>query len=396
MSGRDFQRLIAEAAVPGIAIASIAGGRLSEFVCCGVRGVQSLAPVDEHTVFDAASLTKPVFAEIVLQLADRRALSLDAPLGEYLPDYVASDPRASSITARQVLSHSSGLPNWRNPDLPLKTYFAPGERFSYSGEGYLYLQRAIERVTGETIDRIAERLVFAPLGMTRSSLIWDRRFASNRAYPHDAFGRPALGNKPGEANAAWSLQTTAADFACFLCAVLDGEGLTAETAAARLQPQIVIDHAGTQCLGTLDERLTTGVAWGLGWGLEPAEGTFFHWGDNGPFTCFTVGSIRARNAVVAFTNGASGHSIMPALIGEFLPGDRPSLAWLDYVRHDAPVRRLLRAARARGIETVWSEPDYAGLETADLRWVAQGLVAAGREDDSAWLQARIKEREAAS
>ena len=204
--------------------------RGSAYVCCGERSAQAPATIDEHTVFDAASLSKPVFAHAVLQLLDQGRLSLDAPLGSYLPNYVPSDDRVSSITARQVLSHSGGFPNWRNSDVPLKTYFQPGERFSYSGEGFLYLQKAVEAITGEKLHVLAARLVLQPFEMTRSSFIWDWSFDQNRAYPHDAFGRPALGSKPGEGNAAGSLQTTAADFARFLLSALDGARLRPETA----------------------------------------------------------------------------------------------------------------------------------------------------------------------
>lgn len=164
----EFQRLLAEANVPGMASAIIRNGQLDRYVCCGVRGVQSPVPVDEDTVFDAASLTKPVFAHAVLQLADMGRLSLDAPLDSYLPRYVHGDERASSITARHVLSHSAGLPNWRNADLLLKTYFQPSERFSYSGEGFLYLQRATEAITGEKVHTFVEGLVLGPFGMARS------------------------------------------------------------------------------------------------------------------------------------------------------------------------------------------------------------------------------------
>jgi len=364
-------------------------------MCCGIRGTQAPIPVDENTVFEAASLSKPVFAHAVLQLVDQGHLSLDAPLGDYLPKYVPADERVSSITPRQILSHSAGLPNWRSANFPLKTYFQPGDQFSYSGEGFLYLQKAVEAITKEKLHVLIDRLVCEPFAMTRSCFVWDQRFDDNRAYPHDVFGRPALSYKPGEANAAWSFQTSAADFARFLLAVLDGSGLTPESAALWIRPQVEVKHPGTQCLGPSGDALATGVSWGLGWGLEPREGTFFHWGDNGPFTAFTVGSMHDRSALVVFTNGASGLSIMPELVSHFMPGDRPSLTWLDYVRHDAPVRRLLREARQHGAEVVWREMVHAGLGPDDLRWIAQGLSVAGREDDRLWLLHRIDERSTA-
>jgi CubicO group peptidase (beta-lactamase class C family) len=386
----DFLRLATEADVPGMASAIIRDGRLHGYVCCGTRSVQAPGPVDEHTVFEAASLSKPVFAHAVLQLADQGHLSLDAPLGDYLPNYMPTDDRVSSITPRQVLSHRCGLPNWRNADLPLKTYFQPGGRFSYSGEGYLYLQKAVEAITGEKIHTLAERLVLQPFAMARSSFIWDWRFDLNRAYPHDAFGRPALGGKPGEGNAAWSLQTTAADFASFLLSVLNGSRLRLETAQLWLDPHVEIQHRGTQCLGASDGNVATGVAWGLGWGLEPTKNTFFHWGDNDAFKAFTIGSMQSRDALAFFMNGASGLSIMPELVAAFMPGDRPSLAWLDYGRHDSPVRRLFRAARTHGVTVLWQEIENESLGADDLLWIAQGLS----DKDSLWLRERIKERKA--
>jgi len=387
--------LLTEATVPAAAAAVIRDGQLYRFTCCGVRSAQTSDLVDENTVFEAASLSKPVFAHAVLQLLDQGYLSLDAPLGDYLPNYVPADDRAASITPRQVLSHSAGLPNWRNADVPLKTYFQPGDQFSYSGEKFLYLQKAVEAITGEKMHMLVDRLVCEPFAMTRSCFIWNQRFDNNRAYPHDAFGRPALSYKPGEANAAWSFQTSAADFARFLLAVLDGSRLKSESAALWLRPQIEVKHRAIQCLGPSSGDVVTGVAWGLGWGLESGEGTFFHWGDNGPFTAFTIGLLKDRAALVVFTNGASGLSIMPELVAHFMPGDRPSLAWLDYARHDSPVRLLLREARTHGIEAVWQKTESADVDADDLRWIAQGLSAADREGDCLWLLARIEERSSA-
>ncbi|MBI2738179.1 MAG: beta-lactamase family protein [Rhodospirillales bacterium] len=382
-----FLRLLEEAAVPGAAAALVEANR-TDFVNGGVRGGSAAAPVDEFTVFDAASLSKPVFAHVVLQLVDRGQLGLDTRVEECLPGYLRGDDRSKSITVRHLLSHSGGLPNWRNADYPLRTWFQPGERFSYSGEGYLYLQRVIESVTGESLEALVTRLVLEPLSMERTSFIWRPRFDDNRARLHDAFGMPALGNKPAEANAAWSLQTCTADYARFLRAVLAGSRLGSETSRLWLSPQVEVKHPGIQWLEPSAEDLATGVAWGLGWGLEPGAGTFFHWGDNGPFTAFTLAKPQEGRAFVVFTNAASGMSIMPELLASMFPGDHPSLRWLGYVANDAPVRRLFRAALLHGVEATWPEMQRSELTPAELRWIVQGLNARGLERESSWLRVR--------
>lgn len=385
-----LQRLLAEALVPGVAAAHIRDGKVEQFLSCGVRSAQAPAAIDEDSVFEAASLSKPVFAYVVLQLVDQGRLQLDSRLGDHVASHMTGDPRAASVTVRHALSHTTGLPNWRNADYPLRTYFPPGTRFSYSGEGFLYLQKAIEAVTGEKLPALAQKLVFEPLGMTRSGFVWQPEFDGNRAYPHDAFGMPALGNKPAEANAAWSLQSSVSDYARFPLAALEGARLKPETARDWLTSHIEIRHRGTQRLEPEVEDAATQVAWGLGWGIEADAGTFFHWGDNGPFTSFTVGSATERTALVIFTNGASGHSIMRELVAEFVPGERASLAWLGYTRHDSPVRRSLRAALANGIESAWPEIEHAALDKGELRWIAQGLNARGRQADCQWLRARTE------
>lgn len=93
--------------------------------------------VDHQTIFEAASMSKPVFAYAALQLHERRTLDLDTPLVQYgRHSAFAGDPRLDLVTARHVLSHISGLPNWRTSGVPLTLQFEPATRWHYSGEGY--------------------------------------------------------------------------------------------------------------------------------------------------------------------------------------------------------------------------------------------------------------------
>jgi CubicO group peptidase (beta-lactamase class C family) len=326
----DLEQLLKDGRVPGLSFAIIRDGRIVETKALGVRDTSTGIAVDGNTIFEAASLSKPVFTYAVLQLADAGLLSLDTPLSTVVPNYVKDDPRAATITVRNVLSQSSGLPNWRSNTNPLKTYFPPGERFSYSGEGFVWLQRVVEKITGEPLNDIMTRLVFDPLEMRQSSYIWRADFETDYALPHDA--QPAPGNKarPSKPRSASTLHTTAADYARFLQAVLTGARLKPDTAKQWLDPQIRLQQHCIQCLSTDKPGADQHIAWGLGWGLEPDGSSFFHWGDNDGFKAFVVGSMKDRSAVVVFTNGFNGMAIMPDVINQLMPGGHPAFLWLDY------------------------------------------------------------------
>src|SRR5262249_11831103 len=151
-------------------------------------------------IFEAASLTKPVVAYAALKLADSGQLDLDAPLSKYLPEpYIKDDDRLKLITTRRVLSHTTGFPNWRPAGQPLKIHFTPGERFSYSGEGYVYLQKVIEQISGQPLDAFMKKTVLEPLGMTDSSFVWQERYEKLKATAHDAAGNPTQKRKPTQA-----------------------------------------------------------------------------------------------------------------------------------------------------------------------------------------------------
>src|SRR4030095_8510889 len=135
--------------VPGVSMALVADAKLLWRGAVGVKDFASRAPVEHDTIFEAGSVSKTVFAYAVLKLCERGVLNLDTPLTKYTSQrFLEGDPRLDLITARHVLSHTSGFPNFRSEKEPLKIYFTPGEKWSYSGEGYCYLQSVVTHLMG--------------------------------------------------------------------------------------------------------------------------------------------------------------------------------------------------------------------------------------------------------
>ena len=289
-----------------------------------------MEPVDGETVFEAASLSKPVFAYVVLQLVDAGVVDLDRPLVEYYqyPD-LAHDDRTAQVTARLVLSHSSGLPNWRPRGEDLNYVHQPGAEFQYSGEGFVYLQRTVEHITGEPLEALARRLVFEPLAMTRSSYRWTNELNANVAVGHGVDGSPREKREVADdANAAWSLHTTTADYGRFLVAVMRGRRLSDSLHAAMMSPQADV---------------AAGVQWGLGLGLEVGGDrgmALWHWGHNGGYRAFVLGYPADGSGMVMFSNSDNGMLLLADLLEAVAEGVHPSVAWLDYQSWDAPARQV--------------------------------------------------------
>lgn len=230
--------LMKKADVPGVSIALIEDARIVWVGSFGVKNIETREPVNDRTVFEAASISKPVFALAVLKLVDEGKLDLDAPLSKYVPSYIENDDRVNAITARMALTHRTGFPNWRYNTSPLKIYFQPGERFSYSGEGFIYLQRAVEKITGLPLKEFVRQRVFEPLGMIDSSYVWLDQYEYRHATGYSETG-PTPPYKPIESgsplppyrgpSAASSLHSTARDIAKFEIALMNGAGLKPET-----------------------------------------------------------------------------------------------------------------------------------------------------------------------
>lgn len=355
---RQLAELMKKADVPGLSVALIRNGAVVWHHGFGVKNSKTIEPVTNNTVFEAASLSKPVFAYAVMRLVDAGKFDLDKPLNQYLPgNYdVGPDPRLGRITARLVLSHTTGFPNWRGGDPVLKIFFTPGEKFSYSGEGFVYLSKVVEHITGEKLNDFMKRMVFDPLGMTSSSYVWQSSYDSQKTSRHNSLGEPTPQLKP-TSNAAASLHTTAQDYARFIAALLNGTGLTKETLKQMLTPQIKVDEGGSNTTGRPADKLSPNISWGLGVGLQStADGvSFWHWGDNGDAKSYFVAFQRQKLGAVVFANGTNGLSFMPELIDEAIGGQQPALAWIKIESYKSPRRVLLKNILANGPEAALLE-----------------------------------------
>lgn len=293
--------------MPAVSIAIIRDGKLTWRRAFGVKDTGTGEPVDNDSVFAACSDTKPVFAYGVLKLCEKGIMDLDRPLTEYTKRRIAKDPRVELITARHVLNHTTGFPNWRQAaDLPIE--FAPGSKNQYSGEGFSYLQSVVVEITGRSFEDFMHNDILKPLGMTSSRVNWDMDYVKLIAKPHDEHGKRIPGkfyalptaaeSAEGMARygAAATLMTTPSDYARFLLEFLDPKPaddfrLNDASREEMLRPQVQKTNGGWE---------------GLAWALEQHEGIpmlFTHAGQDAGWYCLTAGCTERRSGLMVMLNG---------------------------------------------------------------------------------------------
>ncbi|MBN8486637.1 MAG: beta-lactamase family protein [Burkholderiales bacterium] len=357
---RDLPALMHRAGVPGLSAAALQEGQLAWQFHLGQANAQTGQSLTSEALFEAASLSKPVFAWLVLRLAEQGRLDLDEPLVRgFRPDWVDDHPWNARITAREVLRHTTGLPNWRRQPLQQSLHPAvePGTRISYSGEAFFWLQLVVEQLSGLPLQRLAWQLLFAPAGMCDSDFAWSDDLALRSVWGHAAPGRAtsstlprqmmreawtvveplaaqwglplsdwrledaqrafaSLGSAvpnaavgwPGDlmSNAAASLRCTAADYARFLRVVMPGAG------GPQLSPPWQRLFTESQF-----EQHPPWTSKTLGWNLErtSAGQLLYHGGNNAQqFRCFALADPAARRALVVLTNGGGGDQVYQAVV----------------------------------------------------------------------------------
>ena len=296
------------------------------------------ASPDLSTVFLSCSMSKPVFAYIVLRLVDKGLIDIDRPLYEYtdgiledrfcnaIPKKVKASERneewAKRLTARIVLTHGTGLPNWMEKRGEGKIVFEnePGKKYTYSGEGFHYLQRVVEHITGKTLNELADEEVFIPLGMVSSSYKWRKEYAVTHAYGYDENmvkgtqyenTLPHIFDNTHE-NSAYTLRTNVKDYSLFLEALMEGRGLKPETFKEMVSLQRALDASGNTYTG-------------LGIRVHPNKQSDYgpmwqHGGSTYNFRCWFCIFPKEKSYFVYFTNSSNGYgATQQALYKLFFP-----------------------------------------------------------------------------
>jgi CubicO group peptidase (beta-lactamase class C family) len=356
----SLPRLMELAELPGIGMGVILGDQLVWQHYAGLANAVSKEPITPNSIFPAASMGKQVFAYAVLKLVDERQLDLDRPLRTYVSEDAPTGEWGGRITARHILSHSSGLPNWRNEaNEPLVPAFEPGTKFRYSGEGFYYLQRCVEKITGMGCEEFMQERVFRPLHMDSSTYLWrsdaGQRLVSghrgeepfdNRAFPEQLFNliqksgvplarwnhdriveemakvlSPPHKPVPNETspNVAFGLLTTVADYSAFATRITqpraDAFDLKPETRSLMMKPYSHVNSA---------------LAWGLGWGIEQESGPryLWQWGDNGGWKNIVMVHPESRSAIVVFTNGSKGMRVVERVVRAATGREHAVFLWI--------------------------------------------------------------------
>ncbi len=341
--------LIQAAHVTGAGVALFHRGKVVYLKVYGLRDAEKNLLLTPDSVMTAASLTKSAFATVVMRLVQPGALALDTPIEQYLGkplgDFapyadLKGDPRTAKLTLRILLDHTTGFANFRglDDDHKLQIHYDPGTHYGYSGEGINLAQFVVEKVTGKSATQLMQEELYAPLQMSRSSMIWLPRFESDFANGYDEYGRSLGPERRTSPNAAGSMQTTLRDYAIFLSKLMRGEVISSAARDRMLSPQVRI-HSAHQ-FPSLNTSTTTAYdpvefSYGVGWGLykSPYGPAFFKEGHDEGWRnlalCFSNG-----DGLLVLTNSSNGEGIFKPLIEALLGETAFPFDWEGYTPYD--------------------------------------------------------------
>lgn len=294
MTANKIKELLVENSVPALGIGIITNGNIDSVQVYGDLTAGSPAP--NNTIFKVASLTKPIVTFVALKLAAEDLLDLDEPLYQYwLDPDIENDPNSKLLTTRIVLTHQTGFENWRwmESNKKLSFHFVPGEQHKYSGEGFEYLRRALEKKLNTSIELLASDYLFEPANMKDTHFWWDEQVDENRyAINHDANGVALPTDKYYKANAAANLLTTVEDYTKFLVYLM---------AQAEQMPEIYYDMIRPQV--KIKEHGFFGLGWEIFTEFPNNEVVLLHTGKDPGVNALAIFFPKSKNGYVIFMNG---------------------------------------------------------------------------------------------
>jgi D-alanyl-D-alanine-carboxypeptidase/D-alanyl-D-alanine-endopeptidase len=304
-----------------------------------------------------ASLSKTVFAVLVLKLVEEGLLDLDKPLQGYLPKPIYEYPQKTKwqdnyndlrtdtlykrITARMCLDHTSGFPNWRwgNSNHKLSVAFVPGSRYSYSGEGLVYLQTVIEKITGKSLEQLMKEKIFTPFKMENSAYTWRPNFEADYALGYNHEGKAYEKDKDNEARSASTLETTLDDYTKFIETILKGRALKKHSQKEMFNPQVRLRSISQ--FGPLSQKDTSAndgisLSYGLGWGLlkSPYGWGAFKEGHGDGFQHYCIIFPEIGTGIIIMTNSDNGESIFKDLLEIAIADKYTPWKWQNYIPYN--------------------------------------------------------------
>lgn len=305
---QSMQSWLKENNIPTLGLGIIEDGKLQQVKVFG--GIRKGIPAAHNALFNVASLTKPVTAMVALRLISSGKWKLDEPLDTYWidPD-ISNDPRHTKLTTRMILSHQTGFPNWRwmNANKKLNFQFDPGTRYQYSGEGFEYLRKALEKKFGKTLEKLAQELIFQPLKMKDTSYIWDKNTDEARFVTgYNEKGEAYPIEKSTTANAADDLHTTVEDYGNFMVSIMKGKNLKPDVFQEMIKKQV---------------KVKENKYFGLGfevYDLGNGEYALSHGGADQGTRCIAIVLPDSGKGIVIFTNVDDGYRVYEKLVLHYL------------------------------------------------------------------------------
>jgi CubicO group peptidase (beta-lactamase class C family) len=314
-----------ESDVPSVAVAYIQDRKVA---WTAVYGEQSPGvAATEKTLYNIASLTKPITAETILRLASAGKLSLDESMSQIWVDPdIRDDPYSKLLTPRLCLSHQTGFANWRRmTGGVLKIRWKPGTQTGYSGEGYNYVGAFAERKLARPFDALAQEMVLDPIGMKETSYTAKDWYSGRLAAPHGPKAEKAFEPVATKWNAADLLRTTIGDYAKFVVSVMRDEGLTTAIAAERAtmtRDTVKPEDLEKACREAGEAgQCTVTAGMGLGWEIEVVNRVKILNHDGSDWGVKTSAMFVPSQGigVVVFTNGENGTLVIRKVVEALYP-----------------------------------------------------------------------------